>query len=64
MYKRQEVDIAIYDLLGQKIRSISKENQNRGRQEIIWNNDLPNGAYFIQIVINGQSTTQKIISKN
>ncbi len=57
-----KVGIHVFDLLGQQVKTIREETQGIGKQEIIWNNDLPNGAYFIKINIDNTVITKKFIS--
>ena len=59
------VNITIYNLHGEIIRTLVNENKTKGEYEIIWdgrdNNeeDITNGIYFYSIKINGQTTDSK-----
>jgi len=52
------VEISIYNLLGQKISTLIKQNQNTGLYNLIWNgrdseeNNVCSGVYLIEIKIN------------
>jgi len=60
--QRVQANISIYNMMGQKVRTILNESQSPGRQEITWNNDLPKGAYLINVRIDGKVFSQKMIS--
>ena len=57
------VNVAIYDLLGRNIKTVLTDtNQSDGRYKIATDvNDLPNGIYFCQLSVNGQSYAQKVV---
>ncbi|MEM9824926.1 MAG: T9SS type A sorting domain-containing protein, partial [Bacteroidota bacterium] len=57
-----QVDIAVYNLLGQKIEHVLSQQQNSGRQYLDWTHELANGTYFLRIQINDQIYTHKLIS--
>jgi len=54
------VEISIYNLLGQKIKTLIKQNQNTGLYNLIWNgrdseeNNVCSGVYLIEVKINNK----------
>lgn len=65
------VTINVYDVIGQKVKTIVNESQKAGVHKINWNGDsnsgslLKNGLYFIYFEIDGkvQRTNRMIISR-
>ena len=61
------VQIAIYNIAGQKIRQITISQQKKGWQQFIWNGanhfgeNQPSGIYLIQVNNNQSAATQKVI---
>lgn len=53
--KTVEVRLSVYDLLGQKIKTLINKNQNAGRYSVSWNgkdtynNNVASGMYFYQL---------------
>lgn len=57
-----DVQVELYNLVGQKVQTLRNEFQSEGDQYIELNtNDLPKGNYLLRLVANGQVSTQKII---
>lgn len=56
-------ELAIYNSLGQLIISESFQSENGLTQKTIFTNELNTGVYFVILVQNGNSLTQKIIKK-
>ena len=60
-------EIYIYNLLGQKIRTLLNEQQQKGFHQIVWNgrNDngelVANGVYFYRIITANAQETKKIL---
>jgi hypothetical protein len=58
-YQPAEVEIIIYNLLGQKVRTLVKERKYPGKHQVTWDgkdnegNDLASGIYFYRLVISG-----------
>ncbi len=52
MLKDNHLKIVIYNLLGQKVRTLISENQSAGNHSVIWDgtddngNEVSNGIYF------------------
>ncbi|MDD4712945.1 MAG: right-handed parallel beta-helix repeat-containing protein [Bacteroidales bacterium] len=65
--KDGKVKVEIYNSNGQFISSVVDENQTAGEYSTVWNiesnnaGELANGLYFCKIVINGNTTTSKIM---
>ncbi|MBL0341990.1 MAG: T9SS type A sorting domain-containing protein [Bacteroidetes bacterium] len=65
------VTINVYDVIGQKVRTLAKEPQKAGVHKINWNGDndkgtlLKNGLYFYTLEINGSvlRTNRLVISR-
>ena len=56
-----QVEWSIYNLIGSKVIGSSIQTLNAGDQNIQINTtDLEDGIYFVNLMINGQSTTKKI----
>jgi len=64
---RGKLSLSVYNLLGQKIRTLVNEVKNAGEFSISWSgNDesgrnVPSGVYFVRMVTESTSRTQKII---
>jgi arabinogalactan endo-1,4-beta-galactosidase len=64
---RSQVSLVVYNLLGQKIRTLVDEEINAGEHSIPWlgNNDsgqqVVSGTYFVRFVAGTMSRTQKIV---
>jgi hypothetical protein len=64
--KRSHVTLSIYNVLGQKVRSLINEYKNPGDYNVIWDgandngNKIASGIYFYQIHIDDFSITKKM----
>jgi hypothetical protein len=60
-----KVEVAIYNLSGQLINSISKQNLSAGSQEIAisLDNNLPGGIYISKVLIEDKQFVNKLIKK-
>lgn len=58
-----KVEIALYDVLGTKLRTIYSGTQEAGEQKILWNipAEIPSGTYFLKIESGEQSVMEKIV---
>lgn len=62
-----KVDIAIYNILGQKIQSLTFGNQTAGRYRITWNGEnergalQPSGVYIYRIVAGAYTDQRKML---
>ena len=60
--KPGNINITIYNRLGQIIESIDQGNIQQGKHQHIWNaSGLPNGIYFVQVRAGQEVTTQKVV---
>jgi len=55
-----DVSIDIVDLSGKTVVNVLKEKQNGIISKQVNTNTLSNGNYFVRLMVNGQSTTQKL----
>lgn len=57
-----DVEITVFNILGQEIRVLLNEIQSAGQHEITWRtDDEPSGIYFYKIRINGIAKTGKML---
>ena len=57
-----DVEITVYDVTGQKVETVKDETMNAGSYAIVWTPaSLADGVYFVQMVIDGQTTTKRIV---
>ena len=60
-----KVDISVYNIKGQKVRTLTNNNFDRGNHSVIWNgyNDsgklVGSGVYFYKMNLNGKSESVK-----
>ncbi|MCK4980560.1 MAG: T9SS type A sorting domain-containing protein, partial [Candidatus Delongbacteria bacterium] len=60
-----EVDLTIYNIKGQKIKTLAKNQYVKGDHSIIWNgndelgNSVSSGLYFYRLNINGNTEAIK-----
>lgn len=60
--KSGAVNFSIYNLLGQKVATLSDGRQNAGEHTIIWNaKDFPSGLYFARLESDGDIKNIKMI---
>ena len=63
----QKVNISVYNILGQKIRTLASKNFTAGSHILIWNgkNDngvtVPSGAYFVRMEANNFAKVRKML---
>ena len=61
------VSLEIYNVLGQKVKTLVNQNQTAGKHTIIWegkdnqNNELPSGTYFYKLKSNNNRETRKML---
>jgi len=61
------INIDVYDITGNKVKTILQSQLIQGFQTINWNiednysNTLPNGMYLVKIIAGEKSKTHKII---
>ncbi|MDD5571358.1 MAG: T9SS type A sorting domain-containing protein [Bacteroidales bacterium] len=60
--KPGELELSIYDLTGQKISTLIKENQTAGKHSIEWNPaDIAEGIYFCEFTSGNYTQRKKIV---
>jgi hypothetical protein len=63
----REIEIGIYNILGQKVRTLYKGIQSGGSHSIYWDgrddydNDVPSGIYFYQLKSGDQVISKKML---
>lgn len=61
------VKIVVYDMLGNKIKSLQSEKQRAGRYNVAWNGlnesgiKVPSGTYIIRMIAGGKQNIQKVM---
>mgnify|MGYP001159997415 FL=1 len=56
------VNIAVYNLQGRLVTELVNDFKSVGDHSVVWNAvNVPTGIYFIQMYINGFSSTQKVM---
>ena len=57
-----KVTLRIYNILGEEVRRLIEEYQQRGKHKIIFNaRSLPSGVYICNLVCDNKVTSMKII---
>ena len=60
--KDATVELIIVDLLGNKIAAVENGNKSAGKYSTVWNaENVLNGMYLLQLTVNNQISTKKII---
>jgi len=60
--KQENVELCVFDLLGNKVSSIESGNKNAGTHTINWNaENLNQGMYLLQLKAGNNSSTKKVI---
>jgi len=60
--EQADVKIEIFDILGQKVRTLFEGNEGAGYHSIIWNaEDCPSGFYFAKLQTNSKSENIKMV---
>lgn len=60
--KEATVELIIVDLMGNKIAAVENGNRSAGRYSIVWNaENVSNGMYLLQLKVNDEISTKKII---
>ena len=58
----QQVDLSIYNVLGQKICTLVSEKQKAGRYQVEWNaSGLNSGVFIVQLISGLKSKSKKIL---
>ena len=62
-----EVEIAVYNILGQRVRTLVSERQEAGFKSIRWhglddeNRQMASGVYLIRVTTSGLRSTRKVM---
>jgi hypothetical protein len=62
-----QVELLIYNVKGQKVRTLISESQDAGNKEIVWNgtddngNNVSSGIYFYELITGDFSRTRKMM---
>ena len=57
-----QVDLSIYNQLGEKIKTLVSERQPAGNYQIEWNAmDMASGVYYYQIIAGGHREVKKMV---
>ncbi len=57
-----DVEISVFDMTGKKVAVVAKDKMNPGHYELVWTpENLSSGIYFVQMNINGQVYTKKLV---
>lgn len=57
-----DVEISVYDVMGQKVETVVDQPMSAGKHNIAWTPaNLADGVYFVQMVIDGKVTTKRIV---
>ncbi|HGY57078.1 MAG TPA: T9SS type A sorting domain-containing protein [Caldithrix abyssi] len=57
-----DVELTVYNILGQNIQTLVKERQNPGKYQLQWKADnYPSGVYFYRLTVNGSSRMRKMM---
>jgi len=65
--KLSKVDLSIYNLKGQKVKTITSEILSEGHHNYVWNgtnqkgNNVSSGVYFYKLIFNDSIYTKKIL---
>lgn len=60
--KDAAVELSIVDLLGNKIKAVESGNKSAGNYSTVWNaENVSNGMYLLQLIVNNQVSTKRII---
>jgi len=58
----RDVELNIYNLLGQKVSSLVQETQKAGKYKVQWDaSALPSGVYYYQLVAGGFNEVKKMV---
>jgi PKD repeat protein len=57
-----DVEISVYDITGKKVETVKDGEMAAGQHNIVWTpENLAEGVYFVQMVIDGEIQTRKIV---
>jgi hypothetical protein len=62
LYKPAMVELSVYDVYGNSLRTLVEANQNTGQYSIVFNaGNLASGLYYFRLTSNNQSQVKKMI---
>ena len=67
MHQAGKVDVVIYNILGQKVKTLLSENREAGTHQVVWNGkdannrSVASGVYFYKMTTGDYSKTSKMI---
>jgi len=57
-----EIELAVFDVLGKKVATIDKGLKTTGKHSTVWDaENINQGIYLVQLKVNQQTITKKII---
>ena len=60
--KAGNLRISVYNILGQEVAELYNDYQSFGSHSLIWNaSNMASGVYYINLDLNGQSETNKVM---
>ncbi|MBL7979226.1 MAG: T9SS type A sorting domain-containing protein [Bacteroidetes Order II. Incertae sedis bacterium] len=63
----QRIQVMVYDLLGQQVRTLLQGHLEVGQTSVVWDgkndagNELPNGVYWVRLLTPTSSHTKQVI---
>jgi sugar lactone lactonase YvrE len=62
LHRDAEVELAVYNMAGQRIANLGESREKAGRHAVFWNaGNLPSGVYFAQVNAGGSKDTRKML---
>ncbi|MBN2829400.1 MAG: T9SS type A sorting domain-containing protein, partial [Candidatus Cloacimonetes bacterium] len=64
---KSKVTLSVFNIRGQKLMTLIKDEMNQGKHNVIWNgqddmgNNVPSGVYFYRLETSNRSLTKKMI---
>lgn len=60
--KASIVQLSVYDLLGRKVATLVRKEEDAGKKEVIWRNkDGKAGVYFVRLDTGGQTFAERVV---
>ena len=60
--KAGNLRISVFNILGQEVAELYNDYQSFGSHSLIWNaSNMASGVYYINLELNGQSETSKVM---
>jgi len=67
MHKAGRVEVVVYNILGQKVKTLLSENRDAGNHQVVWNGkdasnkNVASGVYFYKMTTGNYTKTSKMI---